>query len=239
MRDAQKAALLNFVRSGRGFLGVHSATDTFYTWPDYLNLVGGYFNGHPWHQAVTIAVVDPSDPLVAFLGNSLHVEDEIYQISDFDYRGSRVLLRLDPSSVDLSKTGVHQRFYLRRRTSILYGVRSRAVSLAGRPLPANPHERYLVVYAKVALADATWASRIRPCQRFGPSWSAAYAPGQVRQSGRATGQSASSSRPGIASRACQFREGPQADVDLVNAASRFLFNAGSFRNQKLGKMRPI
>ena len=39
------------------------------------------------------------------------VEDEIYQISDFDYRGSRVLLRLDPSSVDLSKTGVHQRFY--------------------------------------------------------------------------------------------------------------------------------
>jgi len=111
MSDAQKTALLNFVRSGRGFLGVHSATDTFYTWPDYLDLVGGYFNGHPWHQAVTIEVVDPDDPLVAFLGNSLQVEDEIYQISDFDYRGSRVLLRLDPSSVDLSKTGVHQRFY--------------------------------------------------------------------------------------------------------------------------------
>ncbi|WOH46831.1 ThuA domain-containing protein [Bradyrhizobium sp. sBnM-33] len=111
MSEAQKNALLNFVRSGRGFLGVHSATDTFYTWPDYLDLVGGYFNGHPWHQAVTIEVVDPSDPLVAFLGNSLQVEDEIYQISDFDYRRSRVLLRLDPSSVDLGKTGVHQRFY--------------------------------------------------------------------------------------------------------------------------------
>ena len=95
MSDAQKTALLNFVRSGRGFLGVHSATDTFYTWPDYLDLIGGYFNGHPWHQAVTIEVVDPGDPLVAFLGNSLQVEDEIYQISDFDYRGSRVLLRLD------------------------------------------------------------------------------------------------------------------------------------------------
>ena len=71
MSGAQKAALLNFVRSGRGFLGVHSATDTFYTWPDYLDLVGGYFNGHPWHQAVTIEVVDPGDPLVAFLGNSV------------------------------------------------------------------------------------------------------------------------------------------------------------------------
>jgi type 1 glutamine amidotransferase len=111
MSDAQKTALLNFVGSGRAFLGVHSATDTFYSWPDYLDLVGGYFNGHPWHQAVTIEVVDPGDPLVGFLGNSLQVEDEIYQISDFDYRGSRVLLRLDPSSVDLGKTGVHQRFY--------------------------------------------------------------------------------------------------------------------------------
>jgi type 1 glutamine amidotransferase len=57
MSGDQKTALLNFVRSGRGFLGVHSATDTFYTWPDYLDLVGGYFNGHPWHQAVTIASV--------------------------------------------------------------------------------------------------------------------------------------------------------------------------------------
>jgi type 1 glutamine amidotransferase len=111
MSGAEKAALLNFVRSGGGFLGVHSATDTFYTWPGYLDLIGGYFNGHPWHQAVTIGVVDPGDPLVAFLGSSLRIEDEIYQISDFDYRGSHVLLRLDQSSVDLGKPGVHQRFY--------------------------------------------------------------------------------------------------------------------------------
>jgi len=108
---AQKIALLNFVRSGRGFLGVHSATDTFYTWPDYLDLIGGYFNGHPWHQSVMIEVVDPSDQLVAFLGNSSQFDDEIYQISDFDYRGSHVLLRLDRSSVDLTKPGVHRRFY--------------------------------------------------------------------------------------------------------------------------------
>ena len=111
MSNAEKSALLDFVRSGRGFVGVHSATDTFYTWPDYLDLVGGYFNGHPWHQAVTIEVIDHDDPLVAFLGNSLQFVDEIYQISDFDYRGSHVLLRLDQSSVDLGKAGVHQRFY--------------------------------------------------------------------------------------------------------------------------------
>jgi type 1 glutamine amidotransferase len=111
MSNAQKAALLDFVRGGGGFLGIHSATDTFYAWPDYLDLIGGYFNGHPWHQVVTIDVADAADPLVAFLGNSLQLKDEIYQISDFDYRGSHVLLRLDPGSVDLGKTGVHQRPY--------------------------------------------------------------------------------------------------------------------------------
>ena len=111
LSDPQKAAFLDFVRSGGGFLGVHSATDTFYTWQDYLDLIGGYFNGHPWHQAVTVEVADPTDPLVAFLGNSFQIKDEIYQISDFDYRGSSVLLRLDPGSADLGKSGVHRRFY--------------------------------------------------------------------------------------------------------------------------------
>lgn len=111
LSGSEKSALLDFVRSGHGFLGVHSATDTFYSWPAYLDLIGGYFNGHPWHQSVTVDVVDSGNPLVAFLGSSFRIYDEIYQISDFDYRGSRVLLRLDPNSVDLSKPGVHQRFY--------------------------------------------------------------------------------------------------------------------------------
>ena len=111
MSSVQKTALLNFVRSGRGFLGIHSAADTFYTWPDYLDLIGGYFDGHPWHQAVTIEVADTADPLVAFLGSSLQLNDEIYQISDFDYQTSHVLLRLDPTSVDLTRRGARRRFY--------------------------------------------------------------------------------------------------------------------------------
>ena len=37
---AQKSALLDFVRSGRGFLGVHSATDTFYNTQMFLNAYG-------------------------------------------------------------------------------------------------------------------------------------------------------------------------------------------------------
>ena len=111
MNAAQKAALLDFVRSGHGFLGVHSATDTFYEWAEYGALIGGYFDGHPWHQSVRIDVAEPSDALVSFLGRAFEIRDEIYQIRDFDEQGSRVLLRLDGRSVDRSREGVHQRSY--------------------------------------------------------------------------------------------------------------------------------
>lgn len=111
MTDAEKSAFIDFVKSGHGFVGVHSATDTFYMWEPYLELIGGYFNDHPWHQKVTINVVDPSSPIVGFLGKSFQVYDEIYQIADFQYKTSHVLLRLDPSSVNLNARGVHRRFY--------------------------------------------------------------------------------------------------------------------------------
>ena len=68
MDAPQKAALTEYVRAGGEFIGVHSATDTFYMWPEYRDLIGGWFNEHPWHQKVRIMVGDPADPLVAFLG---------------------------------------------------------------------------------------------------------------------------------------------------------------------------
>ena len=49
MDDSQKADLLSFVRDdGKGFIGIHSATITFVSWPDYGKMIGGYYDGHPW-----------------------------------------------------------------------------------------------------------------------------------------------------------------------------------------------
>src|SRR5262249_52881724 len=42
-----KAALLEFVRSGKGFAGSHCATDTLYQWREYGDLIGAYFDKHP------------------------------------------------------------------------------------------------------------------------------------------------------------------------------------------------
>jgi type 1 glutamine amidotransferase len=101
--DEQKQLLLNFVRSGRGFVGIHSATDTFYKWPEYGEMVGGYFAGHPWHQEVVINVEDTTHPATSMLGDSFSVVDEIYTFKGFDRSKTHVLMSLENSTVDLSK----------------------------------------------------------------------------------------------------------------------------------------
>ena len=111
MTDEEKNAFVDFIRSGHGFVGVHSATDTLYQWGVYNKIIGGYFNNHPWHQLVTVDVVDPNSKLVNSLGKSFQITDEIYQIGDFQADTSQVLLALDPTSVDLTKPGVQRRYY--------------------------------------------------------------------------------------------------------------------------------
>ena len=105
--DAQKRDLLDFVRNGKGFGGVHSATDTFYQWPEYGELIGGYFKSHPWTQQVTLDVEDPDSPLVAHLKPSFKILDEIYQFRQFSRDRVRVLLTLDTHSVNMGADGVN------------------------------------------------------------------------------------------------------------------------------------
>ena len=108
MNDEQKAALLAFVKEdGKGFIGVHSAPDTFYTWPEYGDMVGGYFDGHPWNTfQAPILIEDPANPIVKHFDKSITVLDEIYQARDFSREKVRVLMRLDESKLDLTKKGI-------------------------------------------------------------------------------------------------------------------------------------
>lgn len=96
LSDTQKADLLQFIRSGKGFAGSHSATDTFYKWPDYGNLIGGYFDGHPWHKKITVRVEDTRHPATRHLGDSFVITDEIYQFREpYDRSKLHVLMRMD------------------------------------------------------------------------------------------------------------------------------------------------
>lgn len=98
-----RQAMFEAVREGGGFVGVHSATDTWYTVPEYGDLIGARFDSHPWHQQVRLLVEDRAHPATRELGEALEIKDEIYQFRDWARRDVHVLLRLDPRSVDAAR----------------------------------------------------------------------------------------------------------------------------------------
>jgi type 1 glutamine amidotransferase len=81
--DRLKASLVEFVKGGKGLIGMHSATDTYKNWKEYNDMMGGAFNAHPWHEKVRLKNLDPNHPLTkAFGGKSFEVTDEIYQFRE-------------------------------------------------------------------------------------------------------------------------------------------------------------
>ena len=97
-----KENLMAFVKSGKGFIGIHAATDTFYEWAEYGEMINGYFNGHPWNAGDAVSIyVEPGQekhPLTAmFQGERLEFNEEIYQFkAPYDSKKVHMLLRLDP-----------------------------------------------------------------------------------------------------------------------------------------------
>jgi type 1 glutamine amidotransferase len=99
----QRQDLLDWVAAGGAFVGVHCASDTMYAFPPYLDMVGGAFDGHPWHQQVTLDVEWPEHPSVKHLGPTWTLTDEIYQFRDFGRYPNQVLLSVSGDMADLSK----------------------------------------------------------------------------------------------------------------------------------------
>ncbi|MBN1126087.1 MAG: ThuA domain-containing protein [Sedimentisphaerales bacterium] len=98
----QRKAILNFLQSGKGIVGIHAATDNFYDWPQMQEIMGGKFTGHPWGAGGTWAVKidEPNHPLTkAFEGKGFKVKDEIYRTDPpmYDRSKQRVLMSLDMS----------------------------------------------------------------------------------------------------------------------------------------------
>jgi type 1 glutamine amidotransferase len=109
-----KASLVDFVKSGKGLAGTHSATDTYGSWGEYASMMGGTFAGHPWHQKVPIKNLAPKHPLNdMFNSEGFEVNDEIYQFRDNTAlpKDRKFLLELDASKMDLSKGARKDKLY--------------------------------------------------------------------------------------------------------------------------------
>lgn len=88
LTDKQAEGLLNFVKGGRGFVGVHSAADSFHNCPAYERMVGGVFLTHPPTLPHTFRVCNSAHPCVQGVAAEFNMPEELYML---DYIG-----RFDP-----------------------------------------------------------------------------------------------------------------------------------------------
>ena len=97
----QKVDLLSFVKDdGKGFVAAHTATTAFLDWPEFGELIGARYDGHPWNTAYgSVINEDPGFPATKHLAPVFSVTDEFYQAQQYSRDKIRVLLRLDVSKM--------------------------------------------------------------------------------------------------------------------------------------------
>jgi hypothetical protein len=102
---AQRDVVAACIRSGDlAVCAIHSATDSCYSWPEYGDIVGARFDGHPWTQTFVADVLDDTHPACAHLGGAWTWHDEVYQFRDLR-PDARVLLRVRDGELDLHAAG--------------------------------------------------------------------------------------------------------------------------------------
>ncbi len=106
----QKKDLLSFIQEdGKGFVGAHTGDDAFFDWPAFAEMIGGWFDDHPWGVVdAKVIVEDARFPAMKMLPSRFTIRDEIYQHKEFSRDKVHVLARLDTSGVDLTNPKVHR-----------------------------------------------------------------------------------------------------------------------------------
>ncbi len=98
-----RKSFLDFIDQGGGVVCIHFAIAANRHWPEFKELFGGTFTGHPWTEEVGVTVEEPEHPLVAaFGGKDFLITDEIYQYGPpYDRSKLRVLMSIDPARTNM------------------------------------------------------------------------------------------------------------------------------------------
>ena len=104
-------AFEDYLKGDKGLIGIHAATDCHANWPNYLEAMGGVFDGHPWNSdsLVTLYNEEPCHPICSHINTGDQIKDEIYQYKDdehFTRDKLRILLSLDLSGPRMKREGM-------------------------------------------------------------------------------------------------------------------------------------
>jgi uncharacterized protein len=102
LNNAQQKNFEEFMSGGKGFVGIHAASDCEYDWDWYGKLVGAYFKTHPRAQQGTVIFENTDHPsMKPFHGmKTYRTFDEWYTFKENPRGKVQVLARLDENSLD-------------------------------------------------------------------------------------------------------------------------------------------
>ena len=96
--SAQQKVMERFIQSGKGYVGIHSASDTEYDWDWYTKLVGRMFIIHPVIQTARLNVLDNSFPGLQGFDHNRMWTDEWYEFGPEKIQGLNYIMAVDETS---------------------------------------------------------------------------------------------------------------------------------------------
>ncbi|WP_037318516.1 ThuA domain-containing protein [Salegentibacter sp. Hel_I_6] len=102
--DEEQEGFKKYIENGGNFFGIHAAADTEGDWPWFVELVGGFFDGHPEVQQADIKLNMPQHPAVSHLPELWTRTDEWYNYKNLNPE-MQVLLYLDENSYEGGTNG--------------------------------------------------------------------------------------------------------------------------------------
>ena len=89
------AAFLGWIAAGRGFLGAHSASDTYHESAEFIEMLGGEFVDARRDRGRRHQGRRPVDPSVAHLAPRFRISDELYRFTKNSRSDVHALLSMD------------------------------------------------------------------------------------------------------------------------------------------------
>lgn len=105
--------LIDWVRNGGAFVGIHSTANTYQNLRAFGEMLGANYDRRPWRTPekpqtkVRVKVEDREHPATRHFGGPFEIADDIYQFKNFDRSKVQLLLSLDSASLDLTNPRVN------------------------------------------------------------------------------------------------------------------------------------